>query len=575
MNSKITGNEMTMAHFHDFYFLEAMQAGLSMAKATNPEISFRRSVEKLENDINETFEKLTHTMAFRIYVYLYSASLGEARHASDNCEMIVDQLDGYGRSTVYNRALNFFPNDENVQILTDVFAQSWNSGGFGGRAWLEIVEGMKLYGKITDAAFIDHTVDLEHNSGSVFTKDTRSYINFQCFGEYNAMDLRSFLNYKFKSNILNENEKSWHGNYSTTYNVSTKIYNLLVRYSNIIEKIEAINYCKPTLEFLTPYTVEWGYETFTTSQNENEVGYQECEWCENKIDPNDHEYYNGACICQDCFNDKVSTCEKCGDNCSTDDMVYIENESESWCENCKSNYAQQCEDCGSYVSEYSTTEDTNQSYCDDCIENNATLCEDCNEWYNDIEEHNEENHPEPTFDIPLSVDADGIFEIMPEFLETEVTVIYKWSEFGMTFETKTTTPLQQINDLKTAGAYMAKIKKIEWDYTAREKTFEINTGAETKTVTLKVYDVPGSGLFVYNRRMAQYQMGGKEIANEYAIMTPFGLWTNGNDKSLDGAMETLYNIKDLIDWNEMKSIKQWQSLPSAKLDEIHKAIYGG
>lgn len=74
MNAKITGNEMTMAHFHDFYFLEAMQAGLSMAKVTNPEFQFRRSVEKLESDINETFAKLTQTMAFRIYVYLYAAS---------------------------------------------------------------------------------------------------------------------------------------------------------------------------------------------------------------------------------------------------------------------------------------------------------------------------------------------------------------------------------------------------------------------------------------------------------------------------------------------------------------------
>lgn len=571
MNNRISGNQMTMAHFHDFYFLEALQAGLSMAKIVNPEFQFRRSVEKLESDINETFENLTHTMALRIYVYLYAASLGEARHASDNCDTAIEEVDGVGRSRVYNKALQYFPSDKNVNILLGIFSQNWNSNGFGGEAWLEIVEGMTLYGTITDAAFIDHTVDLEHNSGSVFTKDTDDEINFQCFGSYDANTLKGFLNWKFRSDILNEKKSSYSGRYDVSFDVSSKIYNLMIRYSNIIAKIEAVNYCSPTLEFLTPYEVDWGTQEFSITECDPESDWPECEWCSNKIDPEDHKHYQHACICDDCYRRKVTFCDHCGDECVSENTVAVD--CEMWCEGCASNDASQCEDCGNYTQEYTTTTDAGQTFCQDCIKNNATKCE-CGDWVSDMETHDAENHPEPTYDTPLVVDADGIFEIMPEYPETEYTIIYKWFQTGMTFETRTKTPHQQIESLKTAGAYMAKIKKT-YAYAEIRKTFDINTYGKTATITLNVYDIPNSGLFVFNRRMAQKRIGGSEVENEYAVMTPLGLWTNGNDKSLDGALETLYNIKDLLDWKKFTDVRQWQSLPESKLEEIKQAIYGG
>jgi hypothetical protein len=388
----ITGNVMKMEHFHDFYFLEALQARLNMAKSANPELQFRRAVEKLESDINETFEKLTYTMAFRIYVYLYAAALGEARHANYYCEMAINELSGNDRNSVYSKAIQYFPNDENIQILTDVFEQSWLSCSFGGKAWLNIVEGMKLYGKVSNATFIDHAVDLHHNSGSVFTKQTQS-LKFDCFGTYDSTSLQYFLDWKFEGDILNC--EYWQN--TDTMSTSTKVYNLIVRFSNIIETLNAIHYCKPRLEFLTPYTVDWGHKTYTMSDSESD--WPECEWCDNKIDENDHYHYKDQCICDSCYGDLVY-CEKCGELCKREETFEVDGE--TWCETCAESHSFQCENCGNLTQEYTITDDTDQTFCNDCIENNATQCE-CGDWVSDMDTHDKEKHPEPTKVIDWSL----------------------------------------------------------------------------------------------------------------------------------------------------------------------------
>lgn len=259
-----TGNTMTLDHFADFYYLEAISAGMTMAASENPDISWKHSFQKLENDVKEAFSHLTHEMAFRIYVYLYAASLGEARHAS-GMKITIKETNNSSRETVYRMALDYFPSDNNIKLLKSVFRDNKWPSSFGGKAWLNIVEAMEMYGKISDAAFIDHSVDLEHNGGCVFSKSAN--MGLYCFGE--EMNLKKFLDFKFSHNILETMPKR------NDVRVSHKVYRLLERYMNIctipgtakyIKTLLAINYLRHDLEWLSDYTVDWAYNEFEVKE---------------------------------------------------------------------------------------------------------------------------------------------------------------------------------------------------------------------------------------------------------------------------------------------------------------------
>src|SRR5689334_14345418 len=115
MSARYSGTVMNIMHFHDFYFLEAMQAQIMIAKSAHPEYVFRHSVERLENDLQEAFEHLCNEMAQRIYVYLWASALGEARHAND-FQLSIKELSSGSRHEAYSAALNHFPTPENVQL---------------------------------------------------------------------------------------------------------------------------------------------------------------------------------------------------------------------------------------------------------------------------------------------------------------------------------------------------------------------------------------------------------------------------------------------------------------------------
>lgn len=67
---------------------------------------------------------------------------------------------------------------EPVSILNaakDLFGRQW-LGDFGGQSWLSIAEAGLQYGKWEDVVFIDHAVDLSHNSGAFVDKN----VIFRC-----------------------------------------------------------------------------------------------------------------------------------------------------------------------------------------------------------------------------------------------------------------------------------------------------------------------------------------------------------------------------------------------------------
>src|SRR5688572_3633465 len=77
-----TKTKMNLNYLNDFYLLEALKADIVSQCASNPDMEFKHSVSKLREDIQETCEETYPNMALRIFVYLYAACLGEARHAA-------------------------------------------------------------------------------------------------------------------------------------------------------------------------------------------------------------------------------------------------------------------------------------------------------------------------------------------------------------------------------------------------------------------------------------------------------------------------------------------------------------
>lgn len=381
-------NTMTLEHFHDFYYLEALRANISMAVSSRPELSFRKAVTMLESDVNDAFDELTKSMALHIALYIWAAALGEARYAGSECVMALDNIDGLGRSSVYKMATDYCITQDNIDTLKSIFSQEWNDNGFGGEKWLECVEGLDLYGKVSDATFIDHTVDLEHNGGNIFTKTTTENIWFKTHGNMNADDLRSFLNIKFSEDILQ---------YHYRGSVSRKVYTLITRYSNIIEKCECLDHyygLRPRLEWLGEFSVEWGDEILTTN-NDGWGGKHgvNCQNCGDMVDREYSIYHNDDWYCESCFNDLFEICGKCQEFYDKDELVdAAEHPTYHYlCEFCaqKEGFTV-CYECNEYHMDCITPEDDDDCYCKGCAE--KYYCEECDKFFYHTEEHKTEEH---------------------------------------------------------------------------------------------------------------------------------------------------------------------------------------
>lgn len=244
-----TQTTMNMQHFHDFYFLQALEADVKMMIANNPELEFSKPVEKFLDDLDRTVEKIIPNMALRTFMYLYAACLGEARHARDTVaedRFIADKYSG--RQGWFSKVTQYKPTRENINALIDIFSQPWRAG-YGGEAWRNIAEALAEYETTPPAAWLDHVVDLEHNNGTAFSKPDGLYTIFFDVGYPSRFS--SFLDYKFAKNILTKAPS-----FADKLAVTPRVYILLQRYSSIFKKPE-VKHVSPDLDNLTDYSVEW------------------------------------------------------------------------------------------------------------------------------------------------------------------------------------------------------------------------------------------------------------------------------------------------------------------------------
>ena len=256
-----TKTVMTMGHFHDFYFLQALDVEIRNQVAGS-DAQFSHAVSKLQNDLYEAMLEISENIALRTFVYLYAACVGEARHARHNTaeRMYLPETTKKHRGELFGSITRFPPTKRNLTAVVKVFEQPWKSG-FGGKAWGDIAKALLNYGKISDIAWIDHVVDLEHNNGTAFSKeDAKAALHFdvEYFDKFSH-----FLDYKFSKNILKERMYSrWH---DIKLDVSRRVYKLIRRYSTIFN-CETPDWIRPRLENLTDYNVMWGNDVLTVEE---------------------------------------------------------------------------------------------------------------------------------------------------------------------------------------------------------------------------------------------------------------------------------------------------------------------
>lgn len=117
------------------------------------------------------------------------------------------------------------------------------------------------------------------------------------------------------------------------------------------------------------------------SENDNSV---ECRDCGCRVDPEDsYSDDNGYDYCSDCYSERYGSCERCGHECSRDDLapVHVGRYTSDYCSDCRSNYATGCGDCGEWFRDELIYETDGEFYCDNCRGNHTECCHECSETH--------------------------------------------------------------------------------------------------------------------------------------------------------------------------------------------------
>ena len=97
--------------------------------------------------------------------------------------------------------------------------------------------------------------------------------------------------------------------------------------------------------------------------------------------------YGGNVYCEDCADNRFSSCSSCGEliDRENDEYAYDQHE-EIYCEHCRDNELEWCERCESYTTQETSVVNSggyDESWCDDCIGEHATFCDHCERYYDD------------------------------------------------------------------------------------------------------------------------------------------------------------------------------------------------
>jgi len=194
-------------------------------------------------EIQEEYKQYSEKLAKIFYIYLSTVAFGELRHCklqSDFCIndsnpllrnlfTITSQGDK-SRQLVYEEAHRRFDPFQYMPIIENLFRYFFWTSNFGGKKWAGICNAANLYKKIPNEIFIDHVVDLHHNSGTVFDKP---YMNLT-----SGLSISSILHSKSLYGIVPTTKSQ----YANNYIFCTDLITPLKKFSRILYKSEKNDY---------------------------------------------------------------------------------------------------------------------------------------------------------------------------------------------------------------------------------------------------------------------------------------------------------------------------------------------
>lgn len=144
--------------------------GISLVDALKAVDPFLKSHEKWERDFRSYKEAYVKNLARAVFDYTVLACAGEARHARACTGYYNPYIpQGGGRGSAMEYAKRYEPYSV-LRACYRLFNElDWGSN-YGGEAWARIAHAGLQYGKWDDVTFIDHCVDLSHNSSPYFDK---------------------------------------------------------------------------------------------------------------------------------------------------------------------------------------------------------------------------------------------------------------------------------------------------------------------------------------------------------------------------------------------------------------------
>ena len=265
----------------NYYILEQLSVDI-------PKDSVSHAIIKLKDNLLQKKEEFCDVFAKSIRDYLLVVSIGEARHALNKCyvgDTYLDFADDitdriyYKRDCVYMQCVDY-DYKSILPILLKIFGDNtWRGDGFGGKAWYKIVKAIYMYDTLSAPVFIDHVVDLSHNSANVFTKNV-------LFGIKYPYSYKLILNYKKEKNILKIDKQQISCNIEeyNHFTVYRDVKKLLIRANNLLNIGISPELLSANTETDTPYTLSWGsmdVQTITKIITEQTKGEVECRYCGN------------------------------------------------------------------------------------------------------------------------------------------------------------------------------------------------------------------------------------------------------------------------------------------------------
>ena len=177
----------TRAVVQDFYGLMSLDALVLLDNTYEP---FRHSHAKWRREYDEYRANYIKRLADLIYDYTVTVVGGELRHGNRQSTHYVKDLSQGGYRAEYYPIIHRYNPTDILRAGVANFACEW-ADDYGGELWKIIAQAGLDREKLGDLCFIDHCVDLSHNSCSYFDKCSSKIMRLDSNSTY-----KNFLDFK-------------------------------------------------------------------------------------------------------------------------------------------------------------------------------------------------------------------------------------------------------------------------------------------------------------------------------------------------------------------------------------------